>query len=375
MLMEQTKILLFGGSYNPIHKGHINAALNASNYLQCQEVWFIPRKYNYDGSLLLDGKHRIAMMKMALAEFPNFKICDIELKDRNKKLIYTYNTARLLTKKYKNQYQFYFLIGADQLNNIERWYKIDQLTKLFQFVCFKRPGYIINEKLAQKYHVLIIDGKQIDASSTKVRAGYYDEIDESIQQYIKEHELYLKERLMPHLPERLFIHCLSTARLAKALAQKNQQNTNRAYVAGILHDVSKALPKDEIRQIMEQHFPTKLKKPEYCHHQYASAYLAKTIYGISDVKTLKAIASHCRSSKKMSKLDKIIYCADKLEEEREFANAVADIRKEAYQNIDKAFIWTMEDQYRYLKNNQKWIDPWLVLMIDYYKRKEKDNGR
>ena len=81
MLMEQTKILLFGGSYNPIHKGHINAALNASNYLQCQEVWFIPRKYNYDGSLLLDGKHRIAMMKMALAEFPNFKICDIELKD------------------------------------------------------------------------------------------------------------------------------------------------------------------------------------------------------------------------------------------------------------------------------------------------------
>ena len=77
----------------------------------------------------------------------------------------------------------------------------------------------------------------------------------------------------------------------------------------------------------------------------------------------------------MSKLDKIIYCADKLEEEREFANAVADIRNEAYQNIDKAFIWTMEDQYRYLKNSQKWIDPWLVLMIDYYKRKEKDNGR
>ena len=56
MLMEQTKILLFGGSYNPIHKGHINAALNVSNYLSCQEVWFIPRKYNYDGSLLLDGK-------------------------------------------------------------------------------------------------------------------------------------------------------------------------------------------------------------------------------------------------------------------------------------------------------------------------------
>ena len=118
--MELSKVLLFGGSYNPIHQGHINAALNVSNFLKCDEVWLIPRKYNYDGSLLLDGKHRIKMMELALEDLTNFKICDIELKDKDKKLIYTYNTAKLLKRRYKDKYQFYFLIGADQLNNIER---------------------------------------------------------------------------------------------------------------------------------------------------------------------------------------------------------------------------------------------------------------
>ena len=50
------KVLLFGGSYNPIHQGHINAALAAYKAINADEVWLIPRKYNYDGSLLLDGK-------------------------------------------------------------------------------------------------------------------------------------------------------------------------------------------------------------------------------------------------------------------------------------------------------------------------------
>ena len=374
--MESNKrVLLFGGSYNPIHKGHINAALKASDYLKCDEVWLIPRKYNYDGSLLLSGKHRVAMMKMALEEFDNFKICDIELKDKNKKLIYTYNTALLLQKKYGKQYQFYFLIGADQLNNIERWYEIEKLTKIFQFVCFKRPGYLLNEQLAKKYHILIIDGQQVDASSTNVRSGYFDKIDESIQKYIFEHELYLKERLMPRLPEQLFIHCLSTARLAKALAKSNHVDTNRAYVAGILHDVSKSLPKDEIEKIIQVHYPSKKRVPEYSWHQYASAYIAQTEFGINDKKTLKAIQSHSRATKSMTKLEKIIYSADKLEEKREFAQQVQEIRKIAYEDIDQAFIMTMEDQLQYFLKSGKVYDKWLVTLIQYYKGKDKINGR
>lgn len=370
MLMESKKVLLFGGSYNPIHQGHLNAAINACNYLKCDEVWLIPRKYNYDGSLLLDSKHRIAMMKMALTGLDNFKICDIELKDKNKSFIYTYNTAKYLKRKYKDQYQFYFLIGADQLNNIENWYAIEQLTKMFQFVCFKRPGYPIMNDLADKYHITIIDGRQIEASSTMVRSGDFDKINDNIQKYIMEHGLYLKERIMPRLPERLFIHSLTSARLAKKIAISLHVNANRAYVASLLHDISKSLTADEIKKIIEIHYPSKLHLPDFAWHQYASAYLANVEFGIHDKKILKAIESHCYATMKMSLLDKIVYCSDKLEESRSFADEVIEIRKEALTNIHLAFIHTMEEQLRILKNKKLPVDTHLEKLINYYKRKE-----
>lgn len=364
--MESNKsVMLFGGSYNPIHHGHINAAMNASNFLKCDEVWLIPRKYNYDGSLLLSGKHRVNMIKMAIRDFPNFKICDIELKDQKKELIYTYNTALRLTKKYKN-ILFYFLIGADQLNNLNRWYEAKKLTELFKFVCFKRPGYSIDQKMVEKYHVQIIEGQQVDASSTNVRMGMFSKIDEDIQRYIMENQLYLKERVMPRLPEARFIHVLTTARLAKKIAMMIHENTNRAYVAGILHDIAKGLTHDEIHYIVKEHYPQYLSYPKYALHAYASEYIAKHEFGIEDKKILKAIRLHARPEKNMSRLDKIIYCSDKLEESRPFANSLNDIRKMAFCDIDRCFIMTMENQLEYLKETHSEIDSNIQKMIEYY---------
>ena len=286
MKLSKKKVLLFGGSYNPIHQGHINAALTASNFLGVDEVWLMPRKYNYDGSLLLDGKHRVNMIKMAIAELPNFKVCDIELKDNKKELIYTYNTAAKLTKKYKNV-EFYFLVGADQLNNLNRWYKADELTKLFNFVCYKRPGYVIDEEKVKKYNIQIIDGSLIDTSSTLIRSGVFQKIDEDIHKYILDKQLYLKERVMPRLPEDRFMHVLSTARLAKRIAISIGENPNNAYVAGILHDIAKGLTHDEIYSIVKEHYPSKLKLPKWAYHAYASEYIAIKEFGIKDKETIK----------------------------------------------------------------------------------------
>lgn len=359
------KIMLFGGSYNPIHRGHLNAALNASSYLHCDEVWLIPRKYNYDGSLLLSGKHRVNMIQMAIKNLPNFKICDIELKDQKKELIYTYNTAVRLKKKYKDV-QFYFLIGADQLNNLNRWYEAKKLTEMFQFVCFQRPGYILNSKIAEKYHVMIIEGEQVDASSTNVRMGMFSKIDEDIQQYIIENQLYLKERVMPRLPESRFIHVLTTARLAKKIAAAIGENTNRAYVAGILHDIAKGLTHDEVYYIVKEHYPQYLHYPKYALHAYASEYIAQEEFGIHDKKILKAIRLHARPEKNMSRLDKIIYCSDKLEESRPFADSLNKIREMAFHDIDRCFIMTMENQLQYLIQSHSEIDSNIQKMIEYY---------
>lgn len=370
--MESTKILLFGGSYNPIHQGHINAALNVSNYLKCDQVWLIPRKYNYDGSLLLAGKHRVNMLKIAIKDLPNFSICDIELKDKKKELLYTYNTAKRLIKKYAQaNYRFYFLIGADQLNNLQHWYKVEELTQLFTFVCFRRPGYPIHYQIAERYHIEIIDGKQIDASSTNVRAGYFDIIDDKIQKYIQDHQLYLKERIMPKLDEKRFLHCLTTARLSKQIAASLGENTNRAYVAGILHDIAKGLSYDEIERIIKKYYPKCLNYPSFCYHAFASEYLAKTEYGIKDKIILKAIRNHCRPTKNMSRLDKIIYCADILEETREFASTLNEVRQEAFKDIDYCFVLVLKEQIAYFKSKKQKIDANIIRVLHYYDKEGK----
>lgn len=366
------KVMIFGGSYNPIHQGHLNAALTASIQLKVDEVWLMPRKYNYDGSLLLDGKHRVKMMEMAIAELNNFKICKLELQDRQKKLIYTYHSAKKLTSLYKN-IDFYFLIGADQLNNLKHWYKANELSKLFKLVCYKRPGYVINEQLVKEYNVMVIDGPQVDISSTKIRSGYFNKIDEDIKQYIMDKQLYLKERVMPLLPEERFLHVLSTARIAKRIALSNHVDTNRAYVAGILHDIAKGLTNDEIFGIVKEHFSKYISAPKYALHAYASAYIAYHDFKITDKKILKAIFYHCKPCKHMSKLDKIIYCADKLEEQRPFAAALSDLRRLAFENIDQCFILLLKQQIQIVTQRKEEIDESIYEIIRYYERKE--NGR
>ena len=371
MELNRKKVMLYGGSYNPIHQGHINAAINASYFIKADEVWLMPRRYNYDGSLLLDGKHRVKMIELAIAHLENFKVCDVELKDKDRKLIYTYHTAKKLTRIYKD-IDFYFLIGADQLNNLKRWYESEKLTKLFKFICYQRPGYVINQDIVKQFNIKVIDGPLVDVSSTIVRSGVFNKIDEEIQNYIKVNQLYLKERVMPRLPEERFVHVLSTAKIAKKIALSNNEDTNRAYVAGILHDIAKGLSNDEILAIMEEFYPSKLKEDSFSYHAYVSEYIALHEFGITDKKILKAIRSHCLATKNMSKLDKIIYCADKLEESRPFASTLNDIRKIAYDDIDRCFILVMKDQYdHYIKNN-KYVNPRLLKMIEFYERKLVD---
>lgn len=372
MKSNRKSVLLFGGSYNPIHQGHLNAALCASKTLQVDEVWLMPRKYNYDGTLLLDGKHRVNMINLAIDHLSNFRVCDVELKDNKKELIYTYNTAKVLTKKYSN-YKFYFLIGADQLNSLDRWYNAELLTKMFQFVCFKRPGYPINKQIMKKYGVTEINGDEINVSSTMIRSGIFIKIDEDIQDYINTHQLYLKERVMPMLPEDRFIHVLSTARLAKRIAASLKLNTNQAYVAGILHDIAKGLTDDEIYHIVLNNYPNKINMPKFALHAYASEYIASTVFKITDKKILKAIRNHVIANKQMSKLDKIIYCADKLEETRTFASSVNEIRELAFTDIDKCFILTMQEQAEAMIRQNKKVHSSIYEMIKYYK--EKENGR
>ena len=165
---------------------------------------------------------------------------------------------------------------------------------------------------------------------------------------------------------------VETAKIAKKIALSNNVDTNQAYVAGILHDIAKGLSNDEILSIMEEYYPSKLKEDSFAYHAYVSEYIAYNEFGITDKKILKAIKNHCLATKNMSTLDKIIYCADKLEESRPFASSLNDIREIAYKDIDQCFILVMKDQYNHYVKIGKYVNPKLLEMIKFYERKLVD---
>ncbi|MDO5149626.1 MAG: nicotinate (nicotinamide) nucleotide adenylyltransferase [Oscillospiraceae bacterium] len=111
---------IMGGTFNPIHNGHIEIAKAAYEQYNLDEVWFMPNHIpGYkDKTHLISGEKRLAMVELAIKDYPYFKTSDFELKREGN--TYTAETMQLLGKEYPNIH-FYFIIGEDSLNYFDKW--------------------------------------------------------------------------------------------------------------------------------------------------------------------------------------------------------------------------------------------------------------
>ena len=115
------KVGIMGGTFNPIHLGHLMLAENAYDFCKLDEIWFIPSADppHKIGQPVLDYIHRSRMTELAIKEIPYFKKYDFEAQRSERS--YTAETLRLLHKKYPDV-EFYFIMGADSLFQLETWY-------------------------------------------------------------------------------------------------------------------------------------------------------------------------------------------------------------------------------------------------------------
>ncbi|MBM4043652.1 MAG: nicotinate-nucleotide adenylyltransferase [Planctomycetes bacterium] len=136
----KSKIGLFGGSFNPIHLGHLILAEAVRDQLALDKVIFIPAHCSPHKSqrLLAPAPDRARMVRLAIRGNPRFEFSDIELKRRGRS--YTVETLRQLHAAYPPQTEFFFLIGADTIPELSEWREIGALAKLCQFVVVNRPG-------------------------------------------------------------------------------------------------------------------------------------------------------------------------------------------------------------------------------------------
>ncbi len=158
---------LFGGSFNPIHNGHLLIARMAFESLNLDRIFFIPAaKSPFKPEIeLAPDKERLKLLRLALTGETKFEIDEQEI--NRKGISYTIDTVRNYKKKFPHDELFY-IIGADHLNILPKWKEAGELAKLVQFAIFSRPGEN-NLEIPFPFKGIVITGFSFSASSTIIR--------------------------------------------------------------------------------------------------------------------------------------------------------------------------------------------------------------
>lgn len=179
----------------------------------------------------------------------------------------------------------------------------------------------------------------------------------------------LKEKVAKVQDEKRFLHTIGVEYTAAALAMRYEINVSDAQIAGILHDCAKCLSNKKQLEICEENriaISDTEKRNPFLLHGKVGAYLAQNKYGIEDENILNAIRFHTTGRKGMSDLEKIVFIADYIEPGRTKAKNLNEIRKLAFEDLDKAIVRILEDTLTYLKQSNGEIDEMSEMTLDYY---------
>lgn len=161
------KVLVFGGSFDPVHLGHLRAAAAVKRRLRLDEVLFIPCARSAYGKRLMPGSARLKMLRLALRGKPGFRVLDVELKRGG--VSRTVVTLRALRKRRPRDH-FYLLLGLDQARRVGKWKDWAGIQALADVLWIRRPGYKnVLPCLAGRPVGRLIRVSQYDISSTDIR--------------------------------------------------------------------------------------------------------------------------------------------------------------------------------------------------------------
>lgn len=199
------KFGILGGTFNPIHYGHLLMAERAKEALNIGKVVFMPSGYppHKDLKEVVSAENRMKMVEMAIQSNKSFLSSTIEL-DREGKS-YTVDTLRELKAEYGQDTELYFIIGADVLIDLPNWRSIRDVVKLCKFAAMQRPGFKRDEFYEQKRlleeeyaaEIEVVEMPMIDISSTDIRNRLADALSikymlpDSVIEYIEKEGLYL----------------------------------------------------------------------------------------------------------------------------------------------------------------------------------------
>ncbi len=358
------KIAIYGGSFNPPHCGHVEAARTAQEFLQPDKFLIIPasippHKELADGSP--DARERLELVRLAFADIPGAEVSDIEITREGKS--YSADTLERLMGLYPGA-EFTFVMGSDMLLSFEEWYRFRFLLENMTLGVFSRnegeDASIMQhaEYLAKTYgaRCVFINHEPKPMSSSDIRqmlperrgASYIPE--EVYARIIRDGdydarpELYwLREKAYAMLKPNRVAHVVGCEAEAVSLAMKWGEDPENAAEAGILHDITKKLVlSDQLILCRKYGIINDTSEEENVKllHAKTGAALARDLFNISD-EVYDAIRWHTTGKPDMNLLEKIIYMADYIEPNRDF-DGVDKLRRLAYEDLDKAMLLGLE---------------------------------
>lgn len=395
------KIGIYGGTFNPIHLGHMAAAKFAAGYLGLDKLYLVPAGIPPHKELTEDEAghhHRLEMTRLAAEalELPGVaEAADWELDRKGKS--YTWETVEQVHRRFPKA-RLYLLMGTDMFLTFQYWRRPERIAQLCTLCAFGRSEADTEAVLApQRDYLAKTFSAQVvtislphivDISSTRLR-GLLREgkgreyLDPGVCGYILREGLYDTRADLKHLPlddlrrvavsmldHRRVPHVLGAEETAAALARRWGAEEEAARRAALLHDCTKKFNKEQQLALCRQYHiePDPIERREgKLLHAVTGAAVAYADFGISP-QVRDAIRWHTTGKADMTLLEKIIYLADYIEPTRDFCD-LTELRRLAFEDLDGALLLGFTMAVEDLTKKGMPVHPNSVLARDYLKGK------
>ena len=378
------RIGIYGGTFNPPHIGHIQAAKQAVAALGLKKLLMIPGSVAPHKMLPPNsptGEQRLEMLRIATAGCAQIEASDIEL--RREGVSYTFETVKQLKAEYPDA-ELVLLMGTDMFLSFQSWKNPEEILKNSSLGVFYRGEKGEKEAIEAKKaemessgaRIALVENQILPISSTQLRRLLAfqcaeDFLPEGVGEYIREKGLYNTNAQWKHLPmeelEQVVISLLKPNRVAHVLgcrdtavelAKRWGADETDAARAGILHDITKALDGPlqltlceaygKILDAFSRKYPKTL-------HALTGSLVAERIFGENEA-VVSAIRHHTTGKANMDLLETIIYVADYMEPNRDFPG-VEKLRELAFTGLQAALKLGLEMTLEHLKRQGSEVSP------------------
>jgi nicotinate-nucleotide adenylyltransferase len=369
------RVLLFGGSFDPPHAGHVRLLRAAAERVQPDRILVIPTfRAPLKSARAAPAADRLRLLKLGL--LPPLplrwrRVVHIDARElRSRRRVYTVETLTRLRAEHSD-WELHFVVGSDWAAAWSKWRCRGRLTRLCRWWTAPRPG-APGGRIPP--HFTVIGRRMPDVSATGLRADLAAGIDCSRRlhpraaDFIARRGLYgtgLLAALESGLKPGRFVHTLAVRRLAEALARRWGEDPRRASKAALLHDCGRLIRKRRLARYVRDHglrvplLAQVARRQPGLLHAYVGEDLARRRFGCRDRAVLRAVRNHTLGAPSMSRLERILYVADAVSEDRSHPQA-APLRRLAFRDLEAAFAATLAAKLSHAVSRGAWLHPMSV---------------